>query len=147
MSGSAASTQKKIVFAPIAPAEPEAVVDAAPARKLGALIPMLFGLVVIVGAIAYLLVEREPEIQVLDFSSAFSCPPGAVASRSEMRVMASSLNVRSGPSQRADRLADRTLRKKMTVTEECREGSWSRVRLGDGRSGWVANEFLSRVSS
>jgi len=64
-----------------------------------------------------------------------------------MRVTASTLNVRAGPSQRADRLADRTLRKKATVTEECRNGGWSRVRLDDGRSGWVANEYLSPVAS
>jgi hypothetical protein len=146
MSGSASSAPNKIVFAPIGPPDAETVVLTAPAAKMGALIPMLFGVVVIVGALAYLLIEREPEIEVLEFSSAFSCPVGAVESAAQMRVTASMLNVRAGPSQRADRLLDRTLRKKMTVTEECREGSWSRVRLGDGRSGWVANEFLSRVS-
>jgi len=147
MSGSAGSPPKKIVFAPITPPESEPVTVAAPARSLGALVPMLFGVIVIVGALAYLFMEREPEIEVIDFSSAFGCPASAVASTAKMRVTASTLNVRAGPSARADRLADRTLRKKMTVIEECREGTWSRVRLGDGRSGWVSNEFLSPVSS
>ena len=147
MSGSASSPQKKIVFPPVAPPQETVTSEAAPSRKVGAVIPMLFGLVVIAGALAYLLIEREPEVEVINFSAAFECPTGAVASTARMLVTATSLNVRAGPSPRADRLADRTLRKKMTVTEECREGSWSRVRLGDGRSGWVSNEFLRPASS
>lgn len=147
MSGSASSPAHKIVFPPVAPPEPEVVIEEAPSRNVMALIPIFLGLFVIVGAVVYLLVGRAPEVETLDFSTAFGCPPGAVASTARMRVTASSLNVRAGPSQRADRLADRTLRSKMTVTEECRDGTWSRVRLGDGRSGWVANEFLSPLSS
>jgi uncharacterized protein YgiM (DUF1202 family) len=143
MSGSAASTQRKIVFPPIAAPEPEVVVEASSGSKLGALIPMLFGVVVIAAAVAYLLTNREPEIEVIDFSAAFDCPAGTVASTARMYVTASTLNVRAGPSQRADRLADRTLRKKASVTEECRSEGWSRVRMDDGRSGWVANRYLS----
>ena len=147
MSGSASAPQK-LVFAPIAPAEPEtAAPAAAPARSLGGFVWLLLGVVAIAAGIAFLVIEREPEVAVLDVKAAFACPDGAVPTSARMRVMASSLNVRAGPSARADRLNDRTLRKKQTVTEECRSDGWSRVRLTDGRSGWVANEFLSPASS
>jgi uncharacterized protein YgiM (DUF1202 family) len=147
MSGSAASTQKKIVFAPVTAPESEAAVEGSGGTRLGVLLPMLLGVVIIAAAIAYLLYEPEPEIEVINFSSAFTCPAGAAPSTARMQVTASTLNVRAGPSQRADRLLDRTLRKKTAVTEECRDGGWSRVRMDDGRSGWVANEYLRPASS
>lgn len=117
--------------------------DAPVGRKAGAFLPIIFGVVVIVGALAYLLIEREPALEVIDLAAAFSCPAGTEPASARMHVTASTLNVRAGPSARADRLADRTLRKKATVTEECRGGEWSRVRLVDGRSGWVSNEYLA----
>jgi len=145
MSGSAASPPKKIVFPPVAPPDAktdEVEVEVAP-RRASAFLPIILGIVVIAGALAFLLVEREPEIEVIDLSAAFGCPPGAEPAGSRMHVTASTLNVRAAPSPRADRLADRTLRKRATVTEECRQGTWSRIRLVDGRSGWVSNEYLA----
>lgn len=148
MSGSASAPPQKLVFAPIAPAEPETpTLEVAPARSFGGFVWLLLGLVAIAAGVAFLVIEREPEVEVLDVKAAFACPEGTVPTSARMRVMASSLNVRAGPSARADRLNDRTLRKKQTVTEECRSDGWSRVRLTDGRSGWVANEFLSPTSS
>jgi uncharacterized protein YgiM (DUF1202 family) len=144
MSGSASAPPKKLVFPPVAPPEPAAEpVVAPPIRRAGAFLPMAFGVLVIVGALAYLLIEREPVIEVIDLSAALNCPAGTEPASGRMHVTASTLNVRAGPSARADRLADRTLRKKATVTEECRGGDWSRVRLVDGRSGWVSNEYLA----
>lgn len=146
MSGSASAPPKKLVFPPVTPAEAAApeLANAAPARGVvGALLPMILGVVVIVGALAYLLIEREPELEVIDLSAALNCPPGTEPASGRMHVTANTLNVRAGPSARADRLADRTLRKRATVTEECRGGDWSRVRLVDGRAGWVANEYLA----
>ena len=89
---------------------------------------MLLGVFVIAGALAYFLIEREPELEIIDLAAGFTCPAGSAASRNEMQVTANTLNVRAGPSARADRLGDRTLRKRATVTEECRAGEWSRVR-------------------
>jgi SH3-like domain-containing protein len=131
MSGSASAPPKKLVFPPVAPPEPVAEpVVAPPIRRTSALLPIVLGVLVIVGGLAFLLIEREPEIEVLDLAAA-------------VNLTANTLNVRAGPSARADRLADRTLRKRATVTEECRAGEWSRVRLVDGRSGWVSNEYLA----
>jgi uncharacterized protein YgiM (DUF1202 family) len=144
MSGSVSSPPHKIVFPPVAPPAPagEVVVEVAP-RRASAFLPIILGVFVIVGALAFLLIEREPEIEVLDLTAAFNCPPGAEPTSSRMHVTASTLNVRAAPSPGADRLADRTLRKRANVVEECRAGTWSRVRLVDGRSGWVANEYLT----
>lgn len=145
MSGSAASPPKKIVFPPVTPPEAKAAeveVEVAP-RSVSAFLPIILGVFVIAGALAFLLIEREPEIEVIDLAAAFACPPGAEPAGSRMHVTASTLNVRAAPSTRADRLADRTLRKRATVTEECRQGTWSRIRLVDGRSGWVSNEYLA----
>lgn len=146
MSGSVSSPPKKIVFAPVTSAEADEAATHSPGG-LGVIVPMLLGVVVIAGALTYLLLGREPapEIEVLDLSAAFSCPPGSAASTDQMRVTATTLNVRAAPSAGADRLGDRTLRKRATVREECRAGDWSRVRLDDGRSGWVANQYLSPV--
>jgi len=148
MSGSVSSPQKKIVFAPVTPPAADPATAARSSGGLGALVPMLLGVVVIAGALAYLLFGREPapEIEVLDLAAAFACPPGSAASTSHMSVTATTLNVRAGPSPRADRLGDRTLRKRATVREECRSGDWSRVRLDDGRSGWVSNQYLAPVA-
>jgi hypothetical protein len=144
MSGSTSSPPKKLVFPPVAPPEPVAEpVVAPPIRRASAFLPIAFGVLVIVGALAYLLIEREPEIEVLDLSAALNCPAGTEPASVRMHVTASTLNVRAAPNARADRLADRTLRKKATVTEECRGGEWSRVRLVDGRAGWVSNEYLA----
>ena len=146
MSGSVSAPPKKLVFAPVTPPEaaaPEVANDAPVRSKAGAFLPIILGIVVIVGALAFLLIERSPEIEVIDLSAAFSCPPGTAPASGRMHVTASTLNVRAAPNARADRLADRTLRKKATVTEECRGGEWSRVRLVDGRSGWVSNEYLA----
>ena len=100
----------------------------------------------IVGALAFALVGREEEVAVVDLATAFACPPGVESRHGRMHVSASTLNVRAAPNAKADRLPDRTLRKSAAVTEECRSGSWSRVRLVDGRSGWVANQYLKPVS-
>jgi len=144
MSGSASASPNKIVFPPVAPPAPVAEpVVAPPIRRTSALLPIVLGVLVIVCGLAFLFIEREPEIEVLDLAAAVNCPAGAAAVSGRMNVTASTLNVRAGPSARADRLADRTLRKRATVTEECRAGQWSRVRLVDGRSGWVANEYLA----
>jgi hypothetical protein len=91
-------------------------------------------------------IDREPAVEVVDLATAFACPPGVEARRARMHVSASTLNVRAAPHAKADRLPDRTLRKSAAVTEECRAGSWSRVRLVDGRSGWVANQYLRPLS-
>ena len=99
----------------------------------------------IVGALAFLLVDREPEVVTHEFAAAFVCPSGIESRRDRMQVTASTLNVRAAPSASADRLQDRTLRKHAAVTEECRGDGWSRVRLVDGRSGWVANKYLAPV--
>jgi hypothetical protein len=117
-----------------------------PARGVLPVLSMAAGALVIVGALTFLLVEREPEIDIPDFSSAFACPPGVESRSGRMNVTANELNVRAAPNAKADRLPDRTLRKHTSVTEECRSGSWSRVRLVDGRWGWVANQYLASIS-
>ena len=110
------------------------------------MIAMAAGTLVIVVAITFLIIRREPETGNIDFAVAFACPPGVEARRDRMKVTASTLNVRAAPNSRADRMPDRTLRKHASVTEECRSASWSRVRLADGRSGWVANQYLTPIS-
>jgi hypothetical protein len=110
------------------------------------MISMAAGALVIVGALAFLLVDRGPEIDIPDFSQAFACPPGVESRSGRMQVTANELNVRAAPSARADRFPDRTLRKHTSVTEECRGDGWSRVRLVDGRWGWVATQYLASVS-
>lgn len=104
---------------------------------------MLVGALLLVGVAVLLVVGREPEGAL---ASAFACPPGAETRGGRMQVTASTLNVRAAPSAGAERLRDRTLRKNATVAEECRADRWSRVRLVDGRAGWVANEYLSPTS-
>ena len=136
----------KVAFAHIERSTATTAGGEPPARRVGPIIAMLAGALVIVGALVFLLVEREPEIEVVDFSAAFACPPGVESRSGRMQVTASTLNVRAAPSTRADRLHDRTLRKHAAVTEECRANSWSRVRLVDGRSGWVANKYLTPIS-
>ena len=136
----------KVAFTHIEQSTATTAGDGPRARRVGPIIAMLAGTLVIVAALAFLLVEREPEIDILDFSAAFACPPGVQARSGRMQVTASSLNVRAAPSTRADRLHDRTLRKHAAVTEECRADRWSRVRLVDGRSGWVANQYLTPIS-
>ena len=121
-------------------------VAASGARSVFPIIVMLGGLLVIAGALVFLLVDREPEVEILDFSTAFACPPGVEARSARMQVTAQVLNVRAAASSKADRLPDRTLRKSAAVTEECRAGGWSRVRLVDGRSGWVANQYLKPIT-
>lgn len=107
---------------------------------------MLAGALVIVAALGFLLVDDEPVIETIAFSTAFACPPGVESRNDRMHVSVGVLNVRAAPSERAERLPDRTLRRSAAVTEECRAGGWSRVRLVDGRSGWVANQHLAPVS-
>ena len=101
---------------------------------------------VIVGALAFLLIDRAPELETIDFAAAFACPPGVEPRSGRMQVTASTLNVRTAPNAKADRLHDRTLRKHAAVTEECRGDGWSRVRLVDGRSGWVSNRYLTPIA-
>lgn len=110
------------------------------------MLSMVAGVIVIVGALGFALVGREPETEIVEFSTAFACPPGVESRSGRMHVTASTLNVRAAPSARADRMPDRTLRKHTSVTEECRSGGWSRVRLVDGRWGWVANQYLASTS-
>lgn len=119
---------------------------AAPARGLVPILSMLAGALVIVGALGFALVGREPETEVLELAAAFAYPPGVEQRSGRMHVTANTLNVRAAPSARADRMPDRTLRKHTSVTEECRSGGWSRVRLVDGRWGWVANQYLASAS-
>jgi hypothetical protein len=107
-------------------------------------ISVLVGLLLLAGVAVLLVVGREPEGAL---ASAFACPPGAETRDGRMQVTAHMLNVRAEPDASAKRLSDRTLRKNATVAEECRADRWSRVRLADGRAGWVANEYLSPTSS
>ena len=118
----------------------------APAGSMMPIVVMGVGTLVIVGAIVFLLMNREPEVKAIDFASAFACPQGSESRSVRVRVTANTLNVRAGPNSRADRMPDRTLRKDVAVTEECRSATWSRVRLADGRSGWVANQYLRPIS-
>jgi len=118
----------------------------APARGVVPIVSMAIGALVIAGALVLLLVEREPEIDIPDFSVAFACPPGVESRSGRMQVTANELNVRAAPSASADRFPDRTLRKHTSVTEECRAEGWSRVRLVDGRWGWVATQYLASAS-
>ncbi len=140
------SPPPKAAAAPVAQSTVTAVEKAAPARAVVPMISMAAGALVIVGALAFLLVGREPESDIPDFSEAFACPPGVESRSGRMQVTASTLNVRAAPNAKADRLQDRTLRKHNAVTEECRSGTWSRVRLVDGRWGWVANQYLASIS-
>jgi hypothetical protein len=110
------------------------------------MLSMMAGVVVILGALVFALVGREPETAIVEFAAAFACPPGVESRNGRMQVIANTLNVRAAPSVRADRMPDRTLRKHTSVTEECRSGGWSRVRLVDGRWGWVANQYLASTS-
>jgi hypothetical protein len=109
------------------------------------MIAMAVGTLVIAGAVTFLLMNREDDSGIIDFATAFACPAGVETRSGRMKVTASTLNVRAGPSSRADRMPDRTLRKHAFVTEECRSASWSRVRLADGRSGWVSNKYLAPI--
>ena len=116
------------------------------AHSLAPMISMVAGALVIVGALAFLLVGREPEAEAVERAAAFACPPGVESRSGRMQVTAKTLNVRAAPSASAERLPDRTLRKHAAVAEECRADRWSRVRLVDGRSGWVANQYLTPIS-
>ena len=136
----------KAAAAPVGRSNATPAGEAASKKAVVPMISMLVGVIVIVGALGFVLVEREPEIEILDIATAFACPPGVESRSGRMRVTANTLNVRAGPSTRADRMPDRTLRKHTSVTEECRSGGWSRVRLVDGRWGWVANQYLAAVS-
>lgn len=125
---------------------PSATEDKAPAKK-SLMIPIMFGVAAIGCALGLFVLKAEPApVEAVEASSFFACPDGSVTTGQTMRVTAGKLNVRAGPSTRDARLSDRTLRKQATVTEECRAGSWSRIRLVDGRAGWVANEFLTAPS-
>ena len=115
-------------------------------RSIAAIVAMSVGGLVIVAALAFAVIAREPEVEVEDLATAFACPPGVESRSGRMHVSASTLNVRAAPHAKAERLPDRTLRKSAAVTEECRSGSWSRVRLVDGRSGWVANQYLKPIA-
>ena len=116
------------------------------ARRAGPIAAIVAGVLVIVGALGSLLIDRNADGEVLTLAAAFECPPGVEARSGKVKVTAKTLNVRSGPSAKSDRLSDRTLRKNEAVTEECRTDSWSRVRLLDGRSGWVANQYLQPLA-
>jgi uncharacterized protein YgiM (DUF1202 family) len=116
------------------------------ARRAVPIVSMVLGVFVIVGAVASIFIGREAESEVVELAAAFQCPPGVESRNNRMEVTVRTLNVRAAPSASADRLPDRTLRKPTVVTEECRADSWSRVRLHDGRSGWVANKYLSAMS-
>jgi hypothetical protein len=117
--------------------------EQAPARRLSARIAVLAGVLLLAGVAVLLAFGREPEGAL---ASAFACPPGAETRSGRMQVTAHTLNVRAEPGASAKRLPDRTLRRNAIVAEECRADRWSRVRLADGRAGWVANEYLGPVS-
>jgi flagellar biogenesis protein FliO len=51
------------------------------------------------------------------------------------------VNVRKGPGSQYDRFM--LLDREVKVTEIGRQGSWSQVRLGDGRTGWVGAQFVN----
>jgi len=126
-----------------APAEasPPEPIDVTPVKK-GVAVHALVGVVAVVCVFGLLRLRPESAEGSSEARSAYDCPGGTAPSGERMRVAAAKLNVRAGPSPGHTRLDDRTLSKKATVVEECRAGPWSRVRLQDGRAGWVANEFL-----
>jgi uncharacterized protein YgiM (DUF1202 family) len=133
----------KVVFTQIEPSTATTADDVGSGRNLIPVVAMIAGVLVIAGALVFLMLRRGPDFEVIDLATAFACPAGTESRRDRMLVTASTLNVRAAPSTSADRLLDRTLRNKAAVTEECRAGDWSRVRLVDGRSGWVANQYLA----
>ena len=61
----------------------------------------------------------------------------------QVRVLANSLNVRSGPG--TDNPAVDSIKKGEVLTLVSQEGEWAQVRLPDGTLGWVAMKFLERI--
>jgi uncharacterized protein YgiM (DUF1202 family) len=124
-----------------------AATGAGQTRRVGPLVSIAIGAVILVGMLAFLLIGHEADGDLSVRTASLNCPAGSIEARNRVRVTAELLNVRGGPSPSAKRLADRTLRKGAAVTEECRTEGWSRVRLDDGRWGWVSNAYLALAAA
>ena len=125
MSGSVSSPPHKIVFPPVAPPAPaDAVVVEVAQRRASAFLPIILGVLVIVGALAFLLIEREPAIEVLDLTAVFNCPPGTEPTSSRMHVTASTLNVRAAPSPGSNRSIQTVHRRMPRSTDAAASALW-----------------------
>jgi N-acetylmuramoyl-L-alanine amidase len=60
------------------------------------------------------------------------------------RVLSSSLNVRGGPGVRFGLVGEPLVRDER-VEVEYDAGAWARIKAGDGRIGWVADQFLGPI--
>ena len=106
--------------------------------------PVLIGMVAATAVVlAVIAVIREPSTVTLAPARAFSPPPVPLPPRFERRVVnASGVNLRMGPgTEHAP--ASRIARGESVELLQPEADGWARVRLGDGRTGYIASRYLT----